>query len=98
MSDAPLTTKAERLAQNATFTLIARGAMAFGTPILVGVLAWSASVLIDLRGEMRVVKALQEQQLNNITDRINAQAKRLDAHDQRFERLERPFFEPRRNP
>ena len=91
-------TKTERLAQNAVLILVARGAMVLGTPALLGVLAWAATVLIDVRGEMRVVKALQEQQLNNITDRLKAQDRRIDGHDQRLDRLERPFFEPRRNP
>lgn len=97
MSEEP--NKAERLAQNATFAVVARGTMVLGTPVLVGMLGWAASVLIDVRGEVRVLKALQDQQLSNFADRLSAQSRRMDGHDQRIERLERPFFEmPRRNP
>lgn len=92
MSDG--TSKAEKLAQNAVLTLIARAAMVLGTPLVVGLLGWVASVLLDLRaeqgrqaGQIQVLETRLSARIAAIEDRQGAQSRRMDLTDTRIERL-----------
>lgn len=93
--------KAERLARNAILTLIARGAILCAMPLL----AWNVKTLLDLQAAVQripdqilVVETRLTGRIATVEDRLGAQARRSDGQDHRIERLERPFFEPRRNP
>ena len=92
--------KADRIAENAIFKLVARGAMLLAAPIL----AWNVKTLIDLQAAVQripdqilVVETRLAGRVGTVEDRLGAQVRRSDGQDQRIERLERPFFEPRRN-
>jgi hypothetical protein len=97
MTEASNTT--ERLAHSAVLILIARFAMVCAVPLL----GWNAKTLIDLQAAIQripdqilVVETRLAGRVGTIEDRLGAQARRTDSHDQRIERLERPFFEPKR--
>lgn len=97
MNDAP--TKADRIAENSVFKLFARGAMLLAVPLL----AWNVKTLIDLQAAVQripdqilVVETRLAGRIGSVEDRVGAQTRRSDGQDQRIERLERPFFEPRR--
>jgi hypothetical protein len=92
--------KADRLAENAILKLVARGAMLLVVPLLV----WNVKTLIDLQGvvqripdQILVVETRLAGRIGTIEDRLSGQGRRSDGQDQRIERLERPYFEPRRS-
>jgi hypothetical protein len=94
-------TRAERLAHNTILILIARVAMIGAVPLL----GWNAKTLIDLQAAVHripdqifILETRLAGQIGTVEDRIRVLARRGDTHEQRIERLERPFFEPRRAP
>ncbi len=87
-------TKAEKLAHNATLMVVARAAMVLGTPLVVGLLGWVASVLLDLRaeqtrqaGQIAVLETRLSARIAAIEDRQGAQSRRMDLTDARIDRL-----------
>ena len=94
MTDPP--SKTERLAHNAILTLIARGAMVLAAPLL----AWNIRTMIDMQAaiaripdQILVVETRLLGRVSSVEDRLGAYLRRMDGHDQRLERLERPFFD-----
>lgn len=87
-------TKAEKLANNAVLTLIARGAMVIACAALV-----PAGVgLLDMRTDIRLLRADMLSSIKDVDqrtaarilaleDRQGAQSRRMDITDQRIERL-----------
>jgi hypothetical protein len=70
----------------------------------VPLLAWNVKSLIDLNAAVQripdqilVVETRLAGRIGTVEDRLGAEARRSDSQDQRIERLERPFFEPRRS-
>lgn len=99
MADTP--SKAPQLASNAVLTLVARGAMVVVVPLL----GWNLKTIVDMQAaiaripdQILVVETRLVGRVQAVDDRLGAQSRRLDGNDQRLDRLERPFFEPRKNP
>jgi hypothetical protein len=91
--------RSERLARNAALTVIARGAALCAIPLL----GWNVKTLVDLQAAIQripdqilVVETRLAGRIGTVEDRVGAQSRRADSQDQRIERLERPYFEPRR--
>lgn len=87
-------TKAEKLAHNATLMVIARFAMVLGTPLVVGLLGWVGSLLLELRseqtrqaGQIAVLETRLTSRITALEDRQGAQSRRMDLTDTRIERL-----------
>lgn len=100
MTSVPSLSKTDRIAENAILKLIARGAVLLAMPML----AWNVKTLIDLQAAVQripdqilVVETRMAGRIGTVEDRLSAEARRSDSQDQRIERLERPFFEPRRS-
>lgn len=91
--------RSERWARNAALTLIARSAALCAVPLL----GWNVKTLIDLQvvvqripDQILVVETRLAGRIGTVEDRVGAQSRRSDGQDQRIERLERPYFEPKR--
>lgn len=94
MTDSP--TKAEKLANNAILTLVARGAVMLAAPLL----AWNIKTMVDMQAaiaripdQILVVETRLLGRVASVEDRLGAYLRRMDGQDQRLERLERPFFD-----
>jgi len=88
--------KTERLAHNAILTLIARAAVVLAAPLV----AWNIKTMVDMQSaiaripdQILVVETRLMGRVSATEDRLGAYLRRMDSHEQRIERLERPFFD-----
>lgn len=91
--------RSERLAHNSILTVVARCAALCAVPLM----GWNVKTLVDLQAAIQripdqilVVETRLSGRIDTVESSVSAQSRRSDGLDQRVERLERPYFQPKR--